>query len=127
MSKTAKTGTDDYKKILDSYQDLIASQPPSKPTAERISIEDEIARERKLKNDDIEQDIELKKITLNRLFALLVVETGIIFAFAFLQATHWFGFSLDEWSFKLLTTVTIAQITIMLTVAVNYLFPKKKK
>jgi hypothetical protein len=92
---------------------------------QRSSISDEIAREKKLKNDDTEQDIHLKKSTLNRLFALLVGETIIVFFFTFLQATHDFHFALDEWSFKLLTSVTIAQITVMLSVAVNYLFPKK--
>lgn len=93
----------------------------------RSSISDELAREKKLKNDDTEQDIQLKKITLNRLFKLLVGETAIVFIFAFLQGSHLFGFALEEWSFKLLTSVTITQITVMLFVAVNYLFPKKTK
>ena len=115
-----------YKKQIDSYQALIAPHAPSRPTTDRVSIEKEVAREQKLKNDDTEQDIALKKKTLNRLFLLLAIETALVFAFAFLQAVHWLGFSLDEWSFKLLTTVTITQITIMLTVAVNYLFPKKE-
>jgi hypothetical protein len=33
---------------------------------------------------------------------------------------------MQEWSFKLLITATIAQITGMLFVAVRYLFPKSK-
>lgn len=115
---------------LQKYYDFLSS--PENTTersiqgpTQRSSVADEIAREKKLKNDDTEQDIRLKKTTLNRLFALLVGETIIIFLFSFLQATHDFHFALDEWSFKLLTSVTITQITVMLYVAVNYLFPKK--
>jgi len=116
---------------LQKYYDLLAdpeqfpatSSRTSSPKRSSISIE--IAREKKLKNDDAEQDIQLKKLTLNRLFIFLASETVLIFVFAFFQATRLFGFSLEEWSFKLLTSVTIAQITVMLFVAVNYLFPKK--
>jgi hypothetical protein len=117
---------------LQKYYDFLtvpptASSTTNKPGAKkRSSISDELAREKKLKNDDAEQDIQLKKITLNRLFILLACETAIVFFFAFLQATRLFGFALEEWSFNLLTSVTITQITVMLFVAVNYLFPKKK-
>jgi len=88
------------------------------------SITAEIIREKRLKNDDTEQDIQLKRSTLSRLFQLLIGETIIVFIFAFLQATAIWHFHLEEWSFKLLITATITQITVMLLVAVNYLFPK---
>ena len=93
----------------------------------RVSgIEQEIARERKLKNDDAEQDIRLKRSTLNRLFIFLVAETALIFLLAFFQGIHWpHHFHLEDWSFKLLVTATVAQITGMLFVAVRYLFPTK--
>ncbi len=113
------------------YYDILYAAPSVGARAaepqntDRTRISDEIAREKRLKNDDTEQDIKLKRITLNRLFSLLVGETIIVFILAFLQATHLFGFALEEWSFKLLTSVTIVQITVMLSVAVNYLFPKK--
>jgi hypothetical protein len=116
---------------LQKYYDFLVSMPGDQSrsaglhTPKRSSISHELAREKKLKNDDTEQDIRLKKITLNRLFLFLAGETVIIFIFTFLQATGTFNFSLDEWSFKLLTSVTITQITVMLFVAVNYLFPKK--
>ena|SRR5688572_2874284 len=97
-----------------------AQQPVGK-----IDINLEIARERKIRNDDAEQDIRLKRSTLNRLFTFLSVETAVIFIFAMLQATHALGFALEEWSFKLLISATLAQITAMLFVAVRYLFPKK--
>src|SRR4051812_40018458 len=116
---------------LQKYYDFLADHEQFPITSnqtsplDRTSISIEIAREKKLKNDDAEQDIQLKKTTLNRLFIFLASETVLVFIFAFLQATHLFGFALEDWSFKLLTSVTIAQITIMLSVAVNYLFPKK--
>lgn len=91
-----------------------------------IDIEQEIARRQQLENDNAAQDIKLKKVTLDRLFRFLTAETALVFLFALFQAIHWpFNFGLDEWSFKLLLTVTIAQITGMLFVAVRYLFPKK--
>jgi hypothetical protein len=94
------------------------------PAAATIDINQEIARERKLRNDNVEQDITLKRTTLRRLFRFLIAETALIFLFALFQATHWpLRFHLDEWSFNLLVTATIVQITGMLFVAVRYLFP----
>jgi hypothetical protein len=128
----AKTRKNDANQRFQKYYDILDAAPSMRaraaetPNTERTRISDEIAREKKLKNDDTEQDIKLKRITLNRLFGLLVGETIIVFVLAFLQATHLFGFALEEWSFKLLTSVTIVQITVMLSVAVNYLFPKKQ-
>lgn len=130
MAKKQRNATTNPAK-LQKYYDFLADpeqfpvNSANIPTEERSSISREIAREKKLKNDDAEQDIQLKKTTLNRLFIFLASETFLIFMFAFFQATNLFGFSLEEWSFKLLTSVTIAQITVMLFVAVNYLFPKK--
>jgi|GEM_PF-1470057 len=96
--------------------------PP--PIVPAIDINLEIARERKLRNDDAEQDISLKRSTLRRLFLFLTIETAVIFIFALFQAVHWpASFALDKWSFDLLVVATIAQITGMLFVAVRYLFP----
>jgi len=93
-----------------------------------IDINQEIARERKLRNDNVEQDISLKRSTLSRLFIFLTAETVVIFMFALFQAVHWPAhFALDKWSFDLLITATIAQITGMLFVAVRYLFPPAPK
>jgi hypothetical protein len=98
------------------------------PRGAQLDIEQEITREQKLKNDNIEQDIKLKRETLNRLFVFLALETALIFIFAFAQAIHWPAhFNLEEWSFRLLVTVTILQITGMLYVAVRYLFPKNNQ
>ncbi len=102
----------------------------TRPTAgvlSPIDINQEIARERKLRNDNAEQDIALKRTTLRRLFRFLTAETALIFVFALFQAVHWPAhFKLDEWSFNLLVGATIAQITGMLFVAVRYLFPNGK-
>jgi hypothetical protein len=93
-----------------------------------ININDEIARAQRIKNEDAAQDITLKRETLHRLFWFLRVETVVIFVFAFFQAIRWPAhFQLGEWSFRLLVTATIAQVTAMLYVAVNYLFPKRSE
>ncbi len=91
-----------------------------------IRIKEELAEREKLKNVDIEQDIRLKKLTLIVLLCFLSVETIIIFGFAFLQATRFLDFKLEEWSFRLLVSATITQIYLMLRIAVEYLFPKNK-
>ena len=78
-----------------------------------------------MENEDYAQDIKLKKKTLNRLFWFLGIESLLIFIFTWYQATHWLNFSLEEWSFKLLLSSTILQITYMLQMAIKYLFPNK--
>lgn len=102
------------------------SLPYSFVLEKKTKIEDILAHREEIKNRGIEQDIEHRKKTLTTLFRFLGLETFVIFLFTFLQAVKWFGFSLEEWSFKLLVTVTISQITIMLLVAVKYLFPEQK-
>jgi len=115
-----------YFDVLSRAEKALARQTSPPKSKDRIDIEQEIAREHKLKNDNAEQDIRLKRSTLNRLFVFLVVETALIFTFALFQAVHWpHNFHLEDWSFKLLTTATIAQIAGMLLVAVRYLFPAK--
>lgn len=89
-------------------------------------IDEELVREKRLKNDDAAQNILLKRVVLDRLFWFLGIETSLIFLFTLFQATGWpFGFELQEWSFNILITATIAQIAGMLFVAVRYLFPTK--
>jgi hypothetical protein len=96
------------------------------PKTTPIDIEQEVARKQQLENENIAQDIRLKRVTLNRLFWFLAAETVLIFLFAFFQAVHWpDGFELQEWSFRILISATIAQITGMLFAAIRYLFPKK--
>ena len=100
----------------------------NKSSTERksYSLEDEIARRKALQNDKLAQNIDLKKKTLFVLFIFLAIETLLIFCFSFLQATFLLNFSLEEWSFKLLISATIVQITWMLSEAVKYLFPSHK-
>lgn len=99
------------------------NQPPDAP---QKGIDQELVRRQRLDNDDAEQNIKLKRIVLDRLFWFLGIETVAIFLCTLLQATNWFGFKLDEWSYNILITATIAQIAGMLLVAVRYLFPTKK-
>lgn len=96
-----------------------------KPTFKKgISLDERLNQEKKkIENIGLRQDIELKKTTLFCLFGFLFIETFIIFIFSFWQATGGLGFMLEEWSFKLLITSTIIQITYMLQVAVRHLFP----
>jgi hypothetical protein len=109
---------------------LVVSTTPTIAQPQQIGdivdkLKEEQVREQSIKNDDREQDKRLKKGSLIALFVLLSVETFVIFSFALFQATSLFGFKLEEWSFKLLISATITQITIMLMVAIKYLFPSK--
>lgn len=113
-----------YFDVLDKIQQRNA--PPGEK-AQKLDIEQEIAREQKIKNDNAEQDIALKRLTLRLLFLFLAVETALIFLFTFAQALQFHGFHLEEWSFRTLVTGTILQITGMLFAAVRYLFPKGQK
>lgn len=122
---TVRPDVQHYFDVLDRVQSR--TTPSKKVEVEKIDIEQEIAREQKIKNDNAEQDIALKHLTLRLLFGFLAIETALIFLFTFLQAVRAHGFHLEEWSFKILVTATIAQITAMLFAAVRYLFPKSRK
>lgn len=98
----------------------------SKGSIESKIKESEKQKKERLENESLEQDIRLKRQTLNYLFFFLVFETAIIFIFTMWQGFTTWGFKLEEWSFKLLVASTISQITAMLFVAVNHLFPRKK-
>lgn len=118
--------------VVTELKELIQKENTGKTVApipyrdKSLRVPEEIERKR-LENQAFRQDIELKKKTLNRLFWLLAVETMIVFSFSFLQGVHWWGFALEEWSFKLLTTATLIQITTMLRIAVKHLFPTPKE
>ncbi|HKR82401.1 MAG TPA: hypothetical protein VJR27_05395 [Candidatus Saccharimonadales bacterium] len=114
-----------YFDVLDRVQSRTAVTPAK--VRQKIDIEQEIAREQKIKNDNAEQDIALKHLTLMLLFGFLAIETATIFVFTYWQAVQYHGFHLEDWSFKLLVTATILQITAMLFAAVRYLFPKSRR
>jgi hypothetical protein len=116
-----------HKYILQLDDEIKAAARAKVPEQSRTDVTDELTRKERLKNDDAEQNIRLKRVVLNRLFWFLGIETVLIFTFTFLQATRWFGFLLEEWSFNILITATIAQIAGMLFVAVRYLFPTKEE
>jgi len=99
--------------------DILSAKP------QKISEKIERARSKKIENDNAEKDQALKEKTLKILFIFLSLETIAIFMLALLQGFTWKGFGLDEWSFRLVITATIGQITAMLTIAIYHLFPKR--
>ncbi len=113
-------------KISHIYSTISQGNAAADGKAEQKGIDEELVRRQRLDNDDAEQNIKLKRIVLDRLFWFLGIETAAVFLCTLLQATNWVGFKLDEWSFNILVTATIAQIAGMLLVAVRYLFPTKK-
>lgn len=107
----------DFKNIVSSS---ISYTQPETP----VSVKKELARREQIKNEDLKQDIKLRRFTLRILLTFLGVETFFIFLFSFMQATESLNFDLEEWSFRLLVGATITQIYLMLRIAVEYLFPK---
>jgi len=100
------------------------------PTTLDEKLSEERIRTQRLANDSFEKDQHHKERTLRNLFRFLIAETVIIFILAFLQGFGRFWhvrFHLDEWSFRLVIAATIGQITAMLTIAVQHLFPKNPK
>ncbi|MFH1551859.1 MAG: hypothetical protein ABIC36_03210 [bacterium] len=83
-------------------------------------------RAKELENKAFEQDIQLKKNAFIVLIAFLAFETIAIFLYAFFQAVEFKGFKLEQWSFNLLVSATIAQITFMVQMTVKHLFPERK-
>lgn len=123
---------DRYKVLFETYKQSLSDQEKKlRPSSKRIyrdslSIPDRIKNQKaELENKAIEQDITLKKITLLILFCFLAVETVVIFVTAFFQGFQFKGFLLEEWSFRLVISATITQITVMLLVAVRHIFPRK--
>lgn len=126
MSKASKSHD---KKIKESIQSSLShSQPLQKvwpPEDKQVNLQQELAKKEALKNRALEQDIQLKKLTLMILFLFLSLETIAVFTFAYLQGSG--AIKIEEWSFRLLLGATILQITIMLQVAVKSLFPLKNE
>ena len=127
----SKSNTEEYSNLIKKIRERNLKTHKLKDfvfsVSKKTKIDDEIANREKIKNEGLKQDIALKRGMLQVLCYLLVIETIIVFLFSFFQAIEqpW-GFRLDEWSFKLLITATISQITIMLLVAVQHLFPNQK-
>ncbi len=106
-----------FKKYLSSFSRSGKSVPDKLRDYER--------EKKEIENEDLRQNIALKRNTLDRLFLFLAVETGLVFAITFYQGFKNLGFSLDSWNFRTLITATILQITTMLLVVVKHLFPVK--
>jgi hypothetical protein len=123
------TGQEQSPRITALFRDLrsqvehASTQPPNAPAPKRI---DEKIRKLQIANDIAENDQKLKRRTLNLLFIFLALETVAVFVLAFFQGFKTGGFALESWSFRLVVTVTIGQITAMLLIAVQHLFPHKE-
>ncbi|HEY8999298.1 MAG TPA: hypothetical protein VIM53_03190 [Candidatus Saccharimonadales bacterium] len=128
---TAKKPTTTYTaEIMQSLRDeasaesrkITRANDHQKPT--RI---DQKIRRQQIENDIAEADQRLKVKTLFILFGFLSVETIVVFMLAFFQGLQTYGFHMEEWSFRIVIGATIGQITAMLTIAVQHLFPKKER
>ena len=80
-------------------------------------------REKRLKNDSLEQDILLRGDAFHYLLGIFAAEIVIVLSLAISQGLG--NIHLDELSFGLLTTGLIIQTAYMMKVAIEYLFPKK--
>ncbi|MDD3020862.1 MAG: hypothetical protein PHX61_07775 [Alphaproteobacteria bacterium] len=114
-----------YFKETDGLDKSDMSHLRGKENINNQTVDFQSIRKQQLKNDELEWDIKLRKKTLINLLDILKAETIVIFIFTFLQATHLCGFYLEEWSFRLVISATIAQVASMLIIAVKHLFPKK--
>ncbi len=115
---------------LASPQSVLSPFSNTKATPISQKLHEAKVHRQEIDNKNAEKDQTLKENTLKKLFKFLGAETIIIFLFAFLQGfgTLWrWKFKLDDWSFRLVVSATIGQITAMLIIAVQHLFPKKKK
>ena len=127
--KKSEKMSDNFLDIYDIYKELLGN-PRAKEDSSSVKSRkaDDLANEfQELQNAEFRQYMNMKRLTLYILFSFLAVETFIIFLFTFFQATRFHDFKLEEWSFKLLITATISQITIMLIKAVKHLFPETKR
>jgi ABC-type multidrug transport system permease subunit len=115
IQKIVKDHLTDSSLISKKQEPLVSSS-----IAEQIE-----SRRRELENTAFEQDILLKKGTFFYLILFLVSETVLIFIIAFFQGLAPWHFHLEEWTFKLLATATITQITAMFFMVVKHLFPTK--
>jgi len=116
-----------YSKLINTqshpYRQVLLGRRKGSSISNRIDQEE---RKKELENNALELDINLKKNTLFVLFIFLGVETLLVFIIAFSQGFSFFDFKLEEWSFRTVLVVTILQITAMLTIAVQHLFPKRE-
>jgi hypothetical protein len=123
--KKSTTPVKKTEKIL--YKNINVQPLPSVSLPPQQSVTDVIEERKKIENQALAQDIQLKKQTLFILFIFLAAETIAIFLYSFFQGVHAWNFALEEWSFKLLIAATIIQITLMVQIAVKHLFPQGKE
>lgn len=124
--RTAKPAEDLFTQLRDSAFNTPRGLP-APPEGRQPKRLDQKIRRLEIENNIAEADQQLKVKTLVILFVFLSVETVVVFLLAFFQGFGWQQFQLDEWSFRIVVAATIGQITAMLTIAVQHLFPKKER
>lgn len=117
--------TDNLSDLIQSISKQSITRNSRKPTA----INNEIAREKEIRNDNAVDDQKMKKWTLKRLFLLLSLEIAGIFILTTFQGfgsgEAWFKFHIEEWCLGLLVSGVFAQTIATVAIAVKHLFPKK--
>lgn len=98
------------------------------PSAESSSIDKEVRRAIRIKNNNAISDQDMKEKSLKWLFRTLIGEVTAIFCLAFCQGFGggaWLEFHIEEWCFALLVTGVFAQTVAIVIIAVKHLFPEK--
>lgn len=132
-SEIFSSSSREHNAYKEKIQKLIKDKTEGAPsmiqsTTEKVPVIEQIdSRRKELENTAFEQDIKLKKGTFSYLILFLVSETVLIFIIAFFQGLNLLDFHLEEWTFKLLVTATITQITAMFFMVVKHLFPNKNE
>lgn len=127
-----RTSSEDNNQLNRKYSTLLTPKQPSIPFDKLL--QQQRIRSQELNNDKKEREIDLisknqslKKLTLILLFVLLFAESLVLFVLAFFQGFSFYGFELDLWTLRIIVVASLIQISAMLTIAVQHLFPSPKK
>ena len=104
---------------LEEALDLGAERKTSLPLREDLMAEADKA--------DRDQDRLLKKDFQDRVFTILAIQLGALFVLMLLQGFRLWGFSLDKWTFCLLSNGTLVETFLIVQFMVKHLFPQKEK
>lgn len=122
MSRENDAGVGDIFELVRLAEEQKHKFDNTKVKSETFDAKVERARRESIKNDNMESDQKMKKWSLILLFVFLGLETIAVIAIIFLQGFE-NNFYIEEWSFRVFMSVTLAQITAMLHTAIKHLFP----
>jgi hypothetical protein len=106
--------------------DKPASTIQSKIDEARVRARELDNEKKHTENELINKNQTLKKLTLILLFILLFVESIALFVLTFFQGFEFYGFDLDPITLRIIVVASLVQISAMLMIAVQHLFPPKK-